>query len=168
MEFTVDDDSGFLGIIDPDAYEGFVAEDWTYESLFAHFAAQTARRALLLWATSADGGSWTVALEGTLAGARSATGPITSRQGRLCLVNYETLTMAAQFADVTLPEPHLADLELEVVPGAYACTVTQVHDDDSHPAPHFGLYLAPSDGALTPWASPAWYDPASGTFTPLG
>ena len=169
MSFTVDDGSGFLGIVDPDAYEGFVAESWTPEALFAHFAAQMARHALLLWATSPDGGSWRVALGSTPAGARSAVGPITSRRGRLCLVDYETLTMAAQFADVELPEPHLADLVLAVAPGAYACTVTQVHDDDRRPGPHFGLHLAlaPTDGALAPWAGPAWYHPASATFTPL-
>jgi len=169
MELTVDDDAGFLGIVDPDAYEGFVAEDWTHESLFAHFAAQMARGALLLWATSPDGGSWTVALDGALAGAgaRSVTGPITSRQGRLCLVDYGTLTMAAQFADVTVPEPHLADLELAVAPGTYACTVTQIHADDRHPPPHFALHLTPSHAALPPWPGPAWYDPASATFAPI-
>lgn len=167
MELTVDDDSGFIGIVDPDAYEGFVAEDWTYESLFEHFATQMARRALLLWATSPDGGSWTVTLDGTLAGARSATGPIVSRQGRLCLVNYESLTMAAQFADVTLPDPDLAHLELQLTPGAYACTITQLHDDDTHPAPHLALHLTPSDEPPPPWSKPAWYNPATATFAPL-
>lgn len=170
------DGSGFLGLVDPDAYEGFVGEDWSYETLFGHFGAQMGRGALLLWATSGDGagGTWTVAVGagvaggvGGIAGARSVTGPIRSRHGRLCLVDYETLTMAAQFADVTLPEPHLADLELAVAPGAYACTVTQVHDDDRRPPPHFGLHLTPSDGSLAPWPGPAWYDPATAVFTPL-
>lgn len=33
----VSDDSGLLALIDPDAYEGFVGEDWTLDRLTAHF-----------------------------------------------------------------------------------------------------------------------------------
>lgn len=167
MNFAITEDSGFLGIIDPDRYEGFVAEDWTLERLFEHFAAQMGRGTLLLWATSEHGGTWTVTTDSAPPGARSVTGPIVSTRGRLCLVTYESLTMAAQFDDVTLPEPHMADLALDVQPGTYDCTVTQFDDDDSTPGPHLAVALSATGAARPPWRQPAWYDPARHAFEPL-
>jgi hypothetical protein len=158
MQFTVTDDSGFLGIIDPDSFRGFVAEDWTDESLFDHFAQEMRRRSLLMWATSEGGGTWTVTTEAPRHAGRSVTGTIVSTRGRLCITNYEALTMAAQFADVSLPEPHMEDLVLDVDVGALSCTVTQLHDDDSLPGPHFAISLSPAGAASEPWLRPAWYE----------
>ena len=162
MQFTVTDDSGFLAIIDPDSYQGFVGEDWTYESLFGHFAHEMARRSLLVWATSEHGGTWTVAIGGPSHAGNSVTGGIASTSGRLCITDYDSLTMAAQFADVRLPEPHMADLTFDVEAGLLACTVTRLHDDDSTPGPHFAISLSPTAAAGTPWAGPAWHEPTEG------
>lgn len=159
MEFTLTDDSGFLAIVDPDSYQGFVAEDWTDESLFDHFAQEMRRRSLLMWATSEHGGTWTVTTEASGQAGRSVTGPIVSTRGRLCVTNYESLTMAAQFADVSLPEPHMADLVFDVEVGTLECTVTQFADDDSAPGPHFAISLSPAGAAGEAWAGPAWYEP---------
>jgi hypothetical protein len=159
MQFTVTDDSGFLAIIDPDSYQGFVADDWTYESLFEHFAKEMRRRSLLIWATSEHGGTWTVTTEAPSHAGRSVTGNIVSTMGRLCVTNYESLTMAAQFADVSLPEPHMADLLFNVEVGTLDCSVTQLHDDDSAPGPHFAISLSPAGPLGEPWARPAWYEP---------
>jgi hypothetical protein len=35
--FEVNDDSGFLALVDHHAYQSFVDADWTYDTLFAHF-----------------------------------------------------------------------------------------------------------------------------------
>ena len=161
MRFTVTDDSGFLAIVDPDGYQGFVAEDWTDESLFDHFTREMRRRSLLMWATSEHGGTWTVTTEASGRAGRSVTGHIVSTMGRLCITNYESLTMSAQFADVSQPEPHMADLVFDVEVGTLECIVTRFHDDDSAPGPHFAIALSPARTAGEAWAGPAWYGPTA-------
>jgi len=50
MVFQVTDDSGFLAIIDPDAYRGFVHADWTWGTIHEHFRREMRDRHLLIWA----------------------------------------------------------------------------------------------------------------------
>jgi len=162
--FEVTDDSGFLALIDPEAYAGFVAPDWDYDSLIAHFRAAMAARTLLIWQTGAEG-EWRVEVGGPApAGFRRTAGAIHSRAGRLHLLNYESLTMAAQFPDVTLPEPHLKHLVLTVEPGDHTVEVVQLTDPDDldaepGPGPDFVLTLTPG-ATLPPWTGPAWSEPA--------
>jgi hypothetical protein len=152
------DDSGFLALVDPDSYEGFLG-DWDYDSIMVRFREAMASRSLLLWHTG-HGGFWQVAVSdpAPASGFRRTAGPIRSAKGRLLITNYESLTMAAQFEDVRLPEPHLADLLIEVAPGDHTCEVTQVYDPadgDLGDGAHFVLTLTPG-GTLPAWKAPAW------------
>src|SRR5215216_3964121 len=107
----VTDDSGFLALIVPAAYETFVGSDWTFEQITAHFQAQMTRRSLLIWGTGLEG-FWKVDVvlkEVEIKGFREVSGPLQVTGGSLLLTNYESLTMAAQFKDVTLPEKHQED-----------------------------------------------------------
>lgn len=55
------------------------------------------------------------------------------------MTNYESLTMAAQFDDVTLPQnpqKHELDQVVNVPPGEYTCRVTQLRDPDDEEAEH--------------------------------
>jgi hypothetical protein len=65
MPFKVTDDSGFLAIIDPDTYRGFVHADWTWETIQEHFTQEMGERHLLIWGTGLEH-VWTVdvSLEG--------------------------------------------------------------------------------------------------------
>src|SRR3954463_2235706 len=54
MPFKVTDDSGFLAIIDPDAYRGFVRADWTWETIQEHFRREMRERHLLIWGTGME------------------------------------------------------------------------------------------------------------------
>lgn len=54
MSFEVTDDSGFLAIIDPDAYRGFVSADWTWETIQEHFMREMRDRHLLIWGTGME------------------------------------------------------------------------------------------------------------------
>jgi len=88
---------------------------------------------------------------------RRIAGPIRSSRGRLHLLNYESLTMAAQFADVTLPEPELEHLVITVPVGAHTCEIVQLTDPDDDldgPGPDFVLALTPG-GSAAPWPEPA-------------
>jgi hypothetical protein len=160
------DDSGFLALLDPDAYAGFVSEEWTYASIFEHFSKAMSKRSLLLWGTGQEN-TWTVeVVVGEPAppqGFRRATGPIRVTGGRLYLANYEALTMAAQFADTHLPESHDRHLSFEVPAGDWHCEIVQMQDPDLDEVveptlPDFVLALTPSGGGEHAWLGPVWHD----------
>lgn len=130
---SITDDSGFLVIIDPDAYQGFVQKDWTLEMLRVRFKREMAERRLLIWGTGV-GNTWRVSVSlqpSKASGFREIIGSIASSRGRLLLTNYESLTMAAQFDDIVLPETHEQNQVLQVSPGIYDCRIIQFSDPDS-------------------------------------
>ena len=133
MPFQVTDDSGLLAIIDPDAYRSFVHADWTWETIEEHFRREMRERHLLIWGTGMEH-VWSidVSFQPTRAeGYREITSSIMSSQGRLLLTNYESLTMAAQFPDVILPQPHKREQVLSLSPGLYDCRIIQLLDPKS-------------------------------------
>jgi hypothetical protein len=162
--YEVIDDSRLLAIVDPDAYETFVAEDWTFEQLEAHFVAQMAAKRLLVW-DSGMPNIWEVAVSFAHTGARGfreVAGPVVSTQGRLLLTS-NSLGMAAQYADVTLPEPHERDQVVMVPTGEYNCRIVQLHDpglfaDDRKGIgePDFVIELIQSDDPLPVWTGIPW------------
>jgi hypothetical protein len=130
MSFNISDDSGFLAIIDPDAYRGFLRADWTWEMIQEHFTREMREQHLLIWGTGTEH-CWSidVSFQPTkIAGFREVTGSIAVSQGRLLLTNYESLTMAAQFPDFTLPQAHETGQLLPVSPGLYDCRIIQFSD----------------------------------------
>jgi len=164
-QFEVPDDSGFMAIVDPDVYHGFVDPNWTYDSLFAHFRnAMLQQQSLLLWGTGRED-LWTVEVvtddeAERPTGHRRVTGPIRVTAGRLHLTGYESLTMAAQFPDVRLPEPHLQDLVVELPVGQYAAEIIQLLDPDEDATdakPDFVIALTSGQAAET-WRNPPWHD----------
>lgn len=157
---SVTDDSGFLAIIDPDAYSGFVSSDWELSDVLAKFLQQMALRTLLIWGTGGEN-TWSVSigLSGRLARCfRSCEGSITASRGRLLLTNYESLTMAAQFEDVALPEAHHRDLILDVEPGTYWCRVAQLRapETSSNGGPDFAIQLDASRPPVPAWRVVPW------------
>ena len=133
MPFKVTDDSGFLAIIDPDAYRGFVQADWTWDTIQKHFRREMCDRHLLIWATGLEH-FWTIDVtfeQIGVTGFREVVGTIDASRGRLLLTNYESLTMAAQFPEITLPQRHERDHLLSVSPGLYDCRIIQLSDPES-------------------------------------
>jgi len=161
----VTDDSGFLAIIDPDAYQGFVQKDWTLDLLWQRFTREIADRHLLIWGTGV-GNIWNVQVSLQtikVSGFREVIGSIASSRGRLLLTNYESLTMAAQFADVSLPEAHEQERVLQVQPGLYDCRIVQLSDPDTS-APFeesvsFIYEFTPVTQAREAWSQIPWRAP---------
>ena len=54
MLFKITDDSGYLALIDPDAYDGFVGSDWTWDGLQDHFVREAREQHLLVWSTGME------------------------------------------------------------------------------------------------------------------
>jgi hypothetical protein len=162
MLFKITDDSGFLAVVDPDAYKGFVQADWTWETIQDHFWREMREQHLLIWGTGMEH-VWSihVSFQPTeMTGFREATGSIIASQGRFLLTNYESLTMAAQFADVTLPQAHEREQILSVSPGLYDCRIIQLSDPESD-APfnepvNFICEFTRVTSAREVWSGPPW------------
>ena len=133
MPYKITDDSGFLAVIDPDAYQGFVHAEWTWEIIQKHFIREMRARRLLIWNTGMEN-FWKVDV--SLAkvrtpGFRDIVGSIRASKGRLLLTNYDSLTMAAGYSDVRLPQAEEQEQVLTVSAGLYDCRIIQLSDPDS-------------------------------------
>lgn len=125
---SVTDDSGFLAIIDPDAYRGFVHADWTVEMLDGHFKREMQERHLLSWATGLEH-FWRIQVllqQVKTPVFRETIGSIVASRGRLLLTNYESLTMAAAYPHITLPQRHEQKQILLVSTGLHNCRILQL------------------------------------------
>jgi hypothetical protein len=161
-EFEVSDDSGFLAIIDPDAYRGFVHADWTLQMLQEHLKREVQSRHLLIWGTGLEH-MWRIGVSfrpATATGFREVTGSIESSKGRLLLTNYESLTMAAQFPDTSLPQRHEQEQLLQLPPALYNCRIIQLSNPEtSRPFKeklNFLYEITHTTKPTEPWSEVPW------------
>lgn len=135
MKLKIYDEDGFLSIVNTDRYGTFVDEDWTLEQLFAHLVSEMNKLNCVVWQTDRNGGDlWTVEILETPSDEssfREFSHEIEVTDGRLYFVDYNDLTMVAQFEDDTLPVKENADRFIELENGLYQITVRQMFDPDS-------------------------------------
>jgi hypothetical protein len=159
----VTDDSGYLALIVPGTYVGFVDRRWKLDQLFEHFHRQMAQRSLLIWNTGSTG-VWKVDVQvqkTPIQGFREVIGPIRVVNGTVLVTNYESLTMAAEYANVRLPEKHQEDLLIHLANGDYCCRIIQMfdpeeHEPDDHSAFDFVIEFSRADALLEPWSNVPW------------
>ncbi|MEL6835326.1 MAG: hypothetical protein AAFP77_20165 [Bacteroidota bacterium] len=128
----IPDDSGFLGIANFDKYRSFIAKDWDFEIIKTRIVEEINAHHLLFWATGL-GNTWKVKIDTQASKAeafREVRGVIEVTDEKLYLTNYESLTMAAQFEHVKLPEKHLSDLVVELENGKYMVKIRQLFNPD--------------------------------------
>jgi len=126
------DDSGFIALIEPEKYTSFVDEYWDTQQLFQHFQNQMEKGCILIWGTGGES-IWNIEINfgfTNISGYRETIGSIKVESNSLCLINYESLTMAAQFADVKLPEEHMKDLLIELANGIYNIRIIQFYNPE--------------------------------------
>ena len=161
----VPDDSGFLALLVPTAYQSFVAENWDFELLRSHFLKQMALGTMLIWGTGLEG-FWRVDVRvGTVdvQGFREVSGPLLVVGGSVLLTSYDSLTMAAQYSDVSLPQSHERDQLFELPDGYYTCRVVQMFDPDtsddsgSDDSADFVISLSPQSEPISPWSQIPWF-----------
>jgi len=131
-KFKITDDSGFLAIANPETYNSFVGEDWDLPHLMSRFIDEMNKDALIIWSTGSSG-EWTVLFADKPTNKRSFREfekTITVTEEKLCLTNYEDLTMAAQFENDKIPAKHNSDLLIKLENGQYKFTVRQMFDPD--------------------------------------
>jgi hypothetical protein len=165
IRLEVTDDSGLLALVVPAIYESFINSDWTLDQVLLHFKSQMARRSLLIWGTGLEG-FWKVDIvlhETKLEGFRQICGQIQVVGNAILLTNYESLTMAAQFEDVKLPQKHQQDLLVSLPDGSYACKIIQMLDpgcknsaDDDQP--DFVIEIQSAIGKIEAWDDIPWFE----------
>ena len=163
--YTIVDDTGLLALVDPDSYGAYFASSWTLDDLDAHFRDEMAARHLLIWETGREG-DWLIQVHLApvmVTGYRELTGPISVTSGRLLLTTFEGLSMAAQYADVTLPEPQDLEQVIAIPPGDYRCRLVQVAPtgldippQESQDRPDFVVELLPTAEDVPVWREFGW------------
>ena len=128
----ISDDAGFMGIANFDKYRSFIAKDWDFEMIKSRIVEETNFHHLLFWATGLEY-TWKVKIDTQASNQesyRDIRGVIEVTSGKLHLTNYESLTRAAQFEDLKLPENHLNDLVIELENGKYMVKIRQLFNPD--------------------------------------
>lgn len=159
--FRVTDDSGFLAIVDPDAYPTFLGADWDWKMIQRHFVKQMQGGALLIWGTGREE-TWEVHIGEPVPGGsfRAIEGTIWASSGRLHLTSFDDLSYAASYDDATLPLPHSGENVLVVQPGTYRCMIEQLRDPEGDEEEHgFRITLCQVDEMqAAPWREIPWFE----------
>ena len=133
---NISDDSGFLGLANLSKYDSFIDYNWDFEMLKKRIVDQMNQNNILFWSTG-RGDNWKVQLSinDKLQNKdfhRVEKALINVTNERIYLVNYETLSMAAQFEDTKLPEHYLANLYFELKNGLYLVEFGQLTDPEKY------------------------------------
>ena len=129
-KFSISDDSGFIGLANLSKYDSFIDQNWDFEMLKERIVDQMNQNNIIFWSTG-RGDIWNILLS-TNKELRSQyfhrieEGLIEVTNERIYLVNYETLSMAAQFENIKLPEQHLNNLYIELKNGLYLVEFGQI------------------------------------------
>lgn len=168
QEFEITDDAGFLGLVNANLYRSFIDEDWEFDQLKERIIQESNKGHLLFWGTEVPN-TWTVRVCSTPVAdkeIKSFEGKINVTKSKLYLLNYETISIAAQFDDKHLSEDDLKDYCIPLENGVYSVTIRQLldpeEDDIREEALGFELVLqkisnSPAD-AVNKLGSLVWSD----------
>lgn len=125
------DDDGFVALVAPGEYSGFVDEDWELDDLLSRFIDQMNRGALFIAYPGPDHADapLTFNAEASPTTKRQATGVVDVGEDGLWLTDYTQLTMAAQFPDESPLASYAQRVPIE--PGRYRITLHQNAADGS-------------------------------------
>lgn len=125
--FSEVDEDGFVALVCPETYAGYVAENWTLEQVVERFLEQINSHTLFVahpGPNSADEPLRISDRPSPVTALREASGFLQVGEDGLWLTDYTQLTMSAQFADEAPIAGH--HTRLPVAPGAYRVTIRQL------------------------------------------
>ncbi|MDO5693826.1 MAG: hypothetical protein Q4G70_15340 [Pseudomonadota bacterium] len=127
-------DGSHLAIIDTARYEGFVGNWDENDRLRKHLIAQAKKESIIAWGSGFET-DWVIAVRAGMSkqqGHREFQSVISTSSGNLHLVNYDSLTMAAQFHDYRLPDQETKSYGFRVSPGRYKLRIVQLVNPDTN------------------------------------
>lgn len=132
-------DTNFIGVANPEKYNGFVDEDWKLDTLTHHFAKEMKKGNILVFQMTEEGieHSWDVTVnigteEINPTCFRREIGYLSVSNNHLYLVDYDCLTMAAQFEDERVPDKNCSNYKIDIPNGNYEVEVIQYYDVDQN------------------------------------
>ncbi|MEH7014738.1 hypothetical protein V7087_28715 [Neobacillus niacini] len=130
-------DTNFVAVANADTYKSFVDEDWELDILLQHFGKEMKRGHILVFQMTEKGiqYSWRVDVRvGTEEIAdkcfRKAIGYIEVTENQLYLLDYDCLTMAAQFEVNKVPDQNCSKYKIGMKNGFYRVEVVQYYNVD--------------------------------------
>ncbi len=130
-------DTNFIGVANADTYKSFVDEDWELDALLQHFGDEMKQGNILVFQMTEEGieHSWRVEIgvgrgEITDKCFRKAVGYLKVTENQLYLVDYDCLTMAAQFENNKVPDQNCSKYKIEMENGCYKVEVVQYYNVD--------------------------------------
>lgn len=130
-------DTNFIGVANADTYQSFVDKDWELDRLLQHFGNEMKQGHILVFQMTEEGieHSWRVEVtvgteELTHRCFRKAVGYLEVTDNGLYLVDYDCLTMAAQFKDHQVPDQNCSKYKIEIENGLYKVEAIQYYDVD--------------------------------------
>lgn len=132
-------DTNFIGVANAEQYHSFVDADWELDALLQHFGEEMKKGNVLIAQMTEEGieHSWDVTVnigteEMNPNCFRSAIGYLKVTNHELYLVDYDCLTMAAQFEDEKVPDENCAKYKIPMANGEYKVEVIQYYDVDQN------------------------------------
>lgn len=163
-------DGSYLALVDARRYVSFVGPNWADDPrlLEPHWIAQMKDQTILVWDTGFET-DWRVLVSSGFSSAfgyREVRGTVRLSAGEAFLVNYDSLTMAAQFEDHRLPDESCEANRILAAPGLYEVRIVQMVEPDRYfrepgslsenRPPEFLVELQPATGQAEPWSSVPW------------
>ena len=131
MLVHVGGDGSLITLADLNSYSSFVGRDWAQDfKLQKHLLDESDRKSIVLWGTGFET-DWKIEFrEGItdLEGVRSMEQYINNSTGDLHLLNYDSLTMAAQFDDHLLPDEESKKYRISLPVGLLKVRIIQLID----------------------------------------
>ena len=163
MKYYIMGDGSYLGIIDVNTYKCHVGPNWANNPklLEPHFVEQMQEYSGLFWDTNLET-SWLVEVQTEkidISGFREVSGSIKVTDGKLALLNYDSLTMLAQFEYQTIEE-HIKDNFFDLENGNYQIRIVQLFDPKTYfpngVSTDFVIDIQSIDVLLPPWNTVPW------------
>lgn len=130
-------DTNFIGVVNADKYNSFVNEDWELKMLLQHFVSEMHNGHILVFQMTEEGieHSWNVNVKIGVdltqqTCYRKEVGFIKVTDNQLFLVDYDCLTMAAQFSDEKVPDKNCSKYKIIIKNGVYKVEVIQFYNVD--------------------------------------
>ncbi|NOU92127.1 hypothetical protein GC093_02605 [Paenibacillus sp. LMG 31456] len=131
-------DTNFIGLVNASEYKSFVNEDWQLGMLLNHFSDEMRNGNILVFEMTNRGvqHSWNIEIQIGKTDRdnkyfRSADGYIKVTNNKLYIIDYDCLTISAQFEDESVPDKNCSKNEIDLNNGIYKVVFDQFYNADS-------------------------------------
>ena len=138
MQFCMEyGDTNFIGVVNSEKYKSFVDSNWKLDGLMNHFTDEMKNGNILVFQMTKEGIEHSWKVEVTICEElpeqkcyRKAYAYIKVTDNQLFLVDYDCLTMAAQFAHHKVPNKNCSKYRIPIENGVYRVEIVQFYNVD--------------------------------------